>query len=161
MSISTSVWDNADLKSGGEFVKFEAIGDTISGTVTAVRVHRWDDGSVCPQLFLEADDGQERTITAGQVRLKAALAEKRPEAGDRITITLTEIEKRAGGKTLKHFDVQVQPGGGTSAPATTAPVAPPAAPVAAAAPTPDLEAATAALANLTPEQRAALGMLPA
>lgn len=161
-----SIWDDPDLRVGGEFFKFDNVGDSIAGTINAVRAHRFDDGSVAPQVMLTTDDGEEKTVTAGQVRLKAALAEQRPEAGDRITITFTENEKRAGGKTLKHFDVNVARGG-TPPGAAPAPVA--AAPVpaqAAVAPAPaaqqeqpvDPAALTAALGNLTPEQRAALGL---
>ncbi|MEU5946286.1 hypothetical protein ABZ793_12080 [Micromonospora sp. NPDC047465] len=106
-----SVWDDPEIREGGAFVKFENVGDTVSGTVTAVRSHRFDDGKVAPQILLTTDDGEERTVTAGQVRLKAALAEKRPEAGDHLTVTFTQNEKRAGGKTLKHFEVTVRRNG--------------------------------------------------
>jgi len=158
MSIN-SVWDDPEIKAGGEFVKLENVGDTVSGTVTAIRAHRFDDGKVAPQVLLVTDEGEERTLTAGQVRLKAELAEQRPEAGDHLKVTLSEIEKRAGGKTLKHFDVVITRGTGTPAPAV-APVAAavPAAVAAPAAPAIDPAAAMAALANLTPEQRAALGL---
>jgi hypothetical protein len=135
--MTTSVWDDPDLRVGGEFVKFENVGDTVSGTVNAIRAHRFDDGSVAPQVLVTTDDGEERTITAGQVRLKAELATQRPEPGDHVVIKFTEVEKRSGGKTLKHFSVS------------------------AAAPAPaavDPAAAAAALANLTPEQKAALGL---
>ena len=54
------------------------------------------------------------------MQLKALLAEKRPNVGDAITITFTEIEKRSGGKTLKKFDVQVGAAAATAAPAATA-----------------------------------------
>lgn len=149
---TASVWDDPDLRVGGEFVKFENVGDTISGTVNAVRAHRFDDGSVAPQILLTTDAGEERTVTAGQVRLKAELATQRPEPGDHVAITHTEVEKRSGGKTLKHFTVQVNRGGSSLA-ATPAPVA------ATPAPAPvDPAAAAAALANLTPEQKAALGL---
>jgi len=67
----------------------------------------WDDGKVSPKLILRMDDGTEKTVTAGQVRLKAILAETRPQVGQTIRITMTEIEKRSGGKTLKHFSVEV------------------------------------------------------
>lgn len=150
----TSVWDDPDLRVGGEFVKFENVGDTVSGTVNAVRAHRFDDGSVAPQVLLTTDGGEERTVTAGQVRLKAELAAQRPEPGDHITITHTEVEKRSGGKTLKHFSVQVNRGG-------AAPAAAPAAATTAAQPAAggvDPAAAAAALANLSPEQRKALGL---
>jgi hypothetical protein len=149
-----SVWDDPEIRSGGDFVKLENIGDTISGTVQAVRVHRFDDGKVAPQVLLVTDDGEERTLTAGQVRLKAALAEERPETGDHVTVTLTDIEKRAGGKTLKHFDVTVTRGQPSTAPVAPAPAAAAAKPAAA----PDAAALAAALSNLSAEQKAALGL---
>lgn len=102
-----SIWDNPEMKVGGDYIKFEEVGDTITGTVLSVGAHRWDDGSVSPQVLLQTADGEEKTITAGQIRLKAALAEKRPEVGDTLTVKYTELEKRAGGKTLKHFEVDV------------------------------------------------------
>lgn len=150
----TSVWDDPDLRVGGEFVKFENVGDSVSGIINAVRAHRFDDGSVAPQVLITTDSGEERTITAGQVRLKAELATQRPEPGDHITVTFTEVEKRSGGKTLKHFSVAVNRGG---APAAAAPAVQPAVP-AATAPQIDQSAAAAALANLTPEQKQALGL---
>lgn len=148
-----SVWDDPEIRSGGDFVKLENIGDTISGTVQAVRVHRFDDGKVAPQVLLVTDDGEERTLTAGQVRLKAALAEERPETGDHVTVTLTDIEKRAGGKTLKHFDVTV-----TRGQASTTPAPAPAVAAAKPAAAPDAAALAAALSNLSAEQKAALGL---
>lgn len=108
--MSTSIWDNPEMKVGGDYIKFDNVGDTITGTVLSVGAHKWDDGTVSPQVLLQTADGEEKTITAGQIRLKAALAEKRPEVGDTLTVTYTELEKRAGGKTLKHFDVKVNKG---------------------------------------------------
>ena len=127
-----SIWDDPELAVVNDYVKFEAIGDTVTGNITGVFAHRFDDGKVVPKIMLETDDG-EIALTAGQVRLKAALAEQRPEVGDNLTVTLTEIEKRAGGKTLKHFDVVVLRGKG--APAAAAP------------------------SDLTPEQVAAMELL--
>jgi len=132
-----SIWDNPEMSVGGDYIKFDNVGDTVTGKILVVGMKRWDDGSVAPQLLLDTADG-ERTLTAGQVRLKAALAEKRPEEGDTVTVTLSEIEKRSGGKTLKHFDVTVVRAGD---PAAAAP-----APTPAAAPT----------GGLTAEQQAAL-----
>ena len=109
-----SIWDDPELAQVSEYVKFENIGDTVSGCVLSVIAHRFDDGKVVPKIILETDDG-EIALTAGQVRLKAALADQRPEPGDTITVTLTDIEKRAGGKTLKHFDVVVVRGKGAPA----------------------------------------------
>lgn len=158
----TSIWDDPEIRVGGDFIKFENVGDRVSGTISAIRAHRFDDGKVAPQILLTTDDGEEKTVTAGQIRLKTALAEHRPEAGDHITILLSEIEKRAGGKTLKHFDVQVRRANGSNAPATPAAAAMPAAapapaPVPAAPAGPSAEA-LAALAQLSPEQKAALGL---
>src|SRR5699024_8788516 len=136
-----------DLRVGGDFVKFENIGDAVAGVVNTVRAHRFDDGGVAPQLLLTTDDGEEKTVTAGQIRLKAALAEQRPESGDHISIKLSDIEKRAGGKTLKHFDVNVNRGGTSTQSPTPAPAAKPA--EAPATESVDTNAAAAALANLT------------
>lgn len=141
---SASVWDDADIRSGGEFVKFDNVGDTVTGRVEAIRIHTFEDGKKVPQIIMTID-GEERTMTAGQVRLKAALAEQRPEVGDTLTVALTEVEKRAGGKTLKHFDVTVTRGGATPAPAASA------APV-----TADEAVASG---GITEEQRAALAKL--
>ncbi len=160
-----SIWDLQELSSDNEYVNFVTVGDTVTGVLTQVGVKKWDDGNISPQLYLHCPDGSDRVLTAGQIRLKSALVEQRPEAGDTITVTLTNIEKRAGGKTLKHFDVKVVRGDG--APATAAPVAQAAAPAAVAAPVavpvpvvedPTVAAAQAALAGLTPAQRAALGL---
>lgn len=147
--MTASIWDDPEVITTGDYIKFETVGDTISGTITAVRKHTFDDGKVVPQIVLDTDDG-EKIVTAGQIRLKAELAAKRPGVGDQITITLSDVEKRAGGKTLKHFDVIVGPASATAAPAAPAAAAP------AAGLTAEQEAAMAAL---SPEQRAALGAI--
>ena len=110
-----SVWDDPEMRIASDYVSFNEVGDSVTGTVTGVYAHRFDDGKVVPKIMLDTTDG-EVALTAGQVRLKAALSEQRPEVGDNLTVTMTEIEKRAGGKTLKHFDVTVVKSG-TPAPA--------------------------------------------
>lgn len=149
-----SVWDDPELQVGGDFVKLENVGDTVSGTIAVVRAHRFDDGKVAPQVLLTTDDGEEKTLTAGPVRLKTALAEQRPEAGDHITVTLTQLEPRAGGKTLKHFDVNVQRQTETPAPAQP-PVEEQTQPAAEAGVS---QEQAAAMAQLTDEQKKALGL---
>jgi len=129
-----SVWDDPEMRVASDYASFNEVGDSVSGVVTGVYAHRFDDGKVVPKIMLDTSNG-EIALTAGQVRLKAALAEKRPEIGDTLTVKLTEIEKRAGGKTLKHFDVNVAKGAG-------APVA-------------------AAPSDMTPEQLAAVELLRA
>jgi hypothetical protein len=110
-----SVWDDPEMRIASDYVSFNEVGDSVTGIVTGVYAHRFDDGKVVPKIMLDTADG-EVALTAGQVRLKAALSEQRPEVGDNLTVTMTEIEKRAGGKTLKHFDVTVVKSG-TPAPA--------------------------------------------
>ena len=140
----SSIWDDPDMKIADDYIKFTDVGDTVTGRIIASRIHRWDDGSASPQLLLDVN-GEEKSLTAGQVRLKAALAEQRPENGDTITITLTDIEKRSGGKTLKHFDVKVVRAGGE------APAAAQAAPAA--------DPVTLDQSSLSAEQKAALAAL--
>jgi hypothetical protein len=142
-----SIWDDPDVRMNDDYIKFDAVGDTVTGKILSIKKHTFDDGKVVPQLLLDVG-GEEKTLTAGQIRLKAELAEKRPGVGDVLTVTLSDIEKRSGGKTLKHFTVVL--GGATSTP-PAAPAVTPAAGV-------DQAAAAAALANLTPEQKAALGL---
>ena len=110
-----SVWDDPEMRIASDYVSFNEVGDSVTGIVTGVYAHRFDDGKVVPKIMLDTAEG-EVALTAGQVRLKAALSEQRPEVGDNLTVTMTEIEKRAGGKTLKHFDVTVVKSG-TPAPA--------------------------------------------
>jgi hypothetical protein len=102
----SSIWDDPALRGGGDYVKFETVGDTITGTVLDIAVHTFDDGKRAPKLALRTSAG-DRTLTAGQVQLGVKLAEVRPEIGDTLTVTFTGIEKRAGGKTLKQFAVTV------------------------------------------------------
>lgn len=139
--MSDQIWDDPDLTVNDDYVRFDTVGDTVTGEILNIRKHVFDDGKAVPQVILRTADG-ERTLTAGQVRLKAALAEKRPAVGQTITVTLTEIEKRSGGKTLKHFRVDIG----------TLPAAPPPAPVAAAGGLPADD-------QLTPEQLAAKRLL--
>jgi hypothetical protein len=110
-----SIWDDISVDTG-DYVSFVDVGDSVTGVITGLSTKTWDNGKTDPQLTIRTEDG-EKTLTAGQVRLKAALAEQRPNVGDTIWIKLSQIEKRTGGKTLKHFEVAVQPKGGPKPPA--------------------------------------------
>ena len=112
-----SIWDDPSLATSSDFVRFENVGDEVVGDVLNVGLHTWPDGKVSAQLTIRTDDGNDVTMTAGQVRLAAALREEKPEAGDRIKVKFTEVEKRPGGKTMKHFDVQVAKGAAKNTPA--------------------------------------------
>ena len=144
----TSIWDDNDLSVSNDYITFDQPGDTVTGTITGIRKHTWADGSACPQISITVD-GEEKTLTAGQIRLKALLGEKRPNVGDTITVTLTDVEKRAGGKTLKIFALDVN----SAAPAAPAKPAPAAAPAAAA------PAAPQNTGDLTDAQKEALKSL--
>lgn len=124
----SSVWDSeelAALKGGtdGEYVKFYAPGDAVEGEVMSVGLHRWDDGTVAPQIFLFSADGGDKILTASQVRLKSALAQKRPEQGDHLRVEYTGDVDLGGGKAAKSFSVTVTKAGET-APAPTPEAAP-------------------------------------
>jgi len=120
-----SLWDDKEVVSSGNFVKFENPGDTVTGRITAMRKQVFEStGNVAAVLELTKDDGTDVTLTAGQVQLKNKLAEIRPEVGDKITVTFTQSERRDGGKTLKHFDVTVDRGAGAPAAASPPPFVP-------------------------------------
>lgn len=111
-----SIWDDPTIRTIGDFVKFETVGDAVTGDIIALGVHEFPDGKRVAKITLRDDDGEERVLTAGQVQLAAKLVELRPEVGDRIRITFTEVEKRQGGKTLKHFKVDLNRGGAKTPP---------------------------------------------
>jgi hypothetical protein len=144
----TDIWDTPELKIATDYIRFEEPGDSVVGEVLDIRIHHWNDGTTSPQLLLLVD-GEEKSLTAGQYQLKAKLAELRPQVGDTIRVVFDGIEKRAGGKTLKLFSLDVKRAsgvslGGVPATATPAPAAAPAAP------------AADPLAGLTEEQKAAV-----
>lgn len=118
----SDIWDDPDLRPDGDYVKFEEPGDSVTGDVIGVGKHTFPDGKVCAKLTIRTDEGEDKTLTAGQVRLVAELREKRPTIGDRIRVVFTEVEKRPGGKTMKHFTVDVKRGEAKNTPAAEAAV---------------------------------------
>ena len=102
----TSIWDNPEINVIKKYVTFENVGDSVEGTITDIGLQSWEDGTVTPKITLDTEEGT-RIITAGQVRLRIALAEKRPEVGDYLRVSLIGIEDRSEGKFLKHFAVDV------------------------------------------------------
>lgn len=102
-------FDFGKYASNGEYVKFEQVGDKIVGIVTDIREGRTFNGDPCPELILEDDDGAEHTVTAGQVLLRIALAEKVPEVGDKIRIVFSGVGEAQPGKAApKEFTVDVK-----------------------------------------------------
>jgi len=79
-----------------EFVKFSAVGDTVTGKITNIRIGEDFNGNPCPVLDLETGTGS-RTVTAGQANLKSQIVQLRPNVGDGITITYDRDEKAEKG----------------------------------------------------------------
>jgi hypothetical protein len=104
-----------ELGPTGDFIRFETPGDSITGNVTSLGIHTWEDGSKSLQLGLDIG-GEAKVLTAGQVGLAMRLRELRPQVGDTVTVTYKGTEKRSGGKTLKLWDVAVAKGTGAAAP---------------------------------------------
>jgi hypothetical protein len=86
-------WD--DMATSG-FMKFEAIGDSISGTIAKVYPGTDFNGNPCPVLDLITEDG-ERTLSCGQANLKAQIVAIKPKAGETIKVTFDHEEKAALG----------------------------------------------------------------
>ena len=96
----------------GDFVKFEYVGDQVVGIIMHVREGTDYNGNPCPLLILEVNaEGDEKTLTASQVKLKVALAEKAPKVGDKIRVVYSGIGPAQPGKApAKEFTVDVQAG---------------------------------------------------
>lgn len=105
----THDWDQ--YKNTGGYVSFKEVGDTVVGTIKTIRTGNDFNFNPCPELVLIMDDGEERTLTAGQVMLKAALAEKAPQVGDKIRIVYSANgEGKPGKAPAKLFTVDVKAG---------------------------------------------------
>lgn len=102
-----------DLPSSDGYARWDEAGNTVKGIVTHVGIGQDLNGNDCPQIIVQTDSG-DVTVTASQAQLRAKLREARPNTGDRIVIVYSGDEKRAGGKTLKQFDVAVKAGDGAA-----------------------------------------------
>lgn len=108
--MSTDIWD--EFTTTGDWITFNEIGDSVVGTVTVVRRGKDFNGNPCPELVIDVDGQGEKTLTAGQVMLKSALAEQRPGPGDRIAIVYSGVGDAKPGKApAKLFDVTVRRAG--------------------------------------------------
>lgn len=111
-------WDQH--KQTGDWITFDNVGDHVVGDIIAIRTGKDFSGNPCPELVIRTDDGDEKTLTAGQVRLKSALAEQAPQVGDRIRIVYSGVGDAKPGKApAKLFDVAVKTGAGNTDPTQT------------------------------------------
>lgn len=97
----------------GNFVKFENVGDQVVGIIKDIREGKDYAGNPCPEIILEVNaEGDEKTVTAGQVRLKAALKETAPKVGDKVRIIYSGQTPNAqpGRAPAKEFTIDVQAG---------------------------------------------------
>lgn len=150
-----SIWDDPDVQIVEDYVKFNAPGDTFTGTITNITKQAFDDGKVAPQINAVDTDGVEKILTAGARNLKQLFLEQRPNVGDTITVTFVSETPIGGGKKVRHWTLDVH------APASAAPAAvpSPAGGTAATALDSQQQAAAAAMANLTDDQKRALGLI--
>lgn len=106
-----TTFDYSRYATSGDYVKFEEVGDAIIGVVKDVREGRTFNGDPCPELILEDGDGDEHTVTASQVMLKAALAEHAPQVGDKIRIVYSGVgDAKPGQAPAKLFTLDVKKG---------------------------------------------------
>lgn len=105
-------FDYSKFTTGGDYVKFENVGDQVVGIIKTVREGKDFNGNPCPLLTIEVNEqGDEKTLTASQVRLKVALAEKAPQVGDKIRIVYSGVGEAQPGKApAKEFTVEVKAG---------------------------------------------------
>lgn len=104
-------FDYAKYAQQGDYIKFENVGDSVAGIIKEVREGKDFNSNPCPELVLETAEGEEKTVTAGQVLLKSALAEQAPNALDAVKITYSGIGKAQPGKApAKEFTVEVKRG---------------------------------------------------
>lgn len=131
--MTTSIdWGEFQGSSGDwQKFRFEAAGDSISGTLAEVRIATMPDGTRMPALTIKTADGTEWSLLASQVNLQRALAQHRPATGDQIAIVYTgDAEAKPGKSPAKLFDVVVKRSD-DPVPAAAAPTPAPAAPSAA------------------------------
>lgn len=101
-------WQEFEKPTGGDYNRWkpEAEGDRISGIITTIRVATMPDGNKYPSLTVDVA-GDKFEVLASQSQLLRLMAEAKPNVGDTITIVHTRLEKLAGNKTLKHFEIEV------------------------------------------------------
>lgn len=126
----SDIWDEFQ----SDYVTFKNIGDAVAGEIISLSKASDFNGNPCPQLIIRNDAGEPKTVTAGQVMLRAKLAELRPTVGDRIGIVYSSDGPGSPGKApAKLFTVQVRRAtgeliGDNAAPVAQAPATPPAPP---------------------------------
>jgi hypothetical protein len=105
--MTTDPW--AEMPRGdGSFIRWTDPGQKVVGTIVEMGVGTDINGNPCPQLTVNTTDG-DVIVTCSQAQLRSKIIEIHKTStinvGDKIAIIYTNNENRAGGKTLKCFDV--------------------------------------------------------
>jgi len=104
-------WEQFQKPAAGDYPERwrpENEGDTVTGKIKQIRIATMPDGQQYPSIMVDTAEG-EREILASQAMLLRLFANQQPKVGDTITIVHTSVEKLSGGRTLKHFDLTVEP----------------------------------------------------
>lgn len=117
-------YNDPDLAVGGDWVKWEMVGQTVIATVTGFKKQsrlKTDGSTVVNGVYsLREDDGTEVNIEVGQAFLKGLFKEKQVQIGDRIKIVYTSDERLPGKPSpMKKFSLDVSRGGAAPAQTTT------------------------------------------
>jgi hypothetical protein len=102
----------SDMSTGdGAYARWTEPGQQIVGTILELGVGTDLQGNNCPQLTIRTNDG-EQIVTCSQAQLKSKIIALHQttgiNVGDKIAIIFTGSQSRAGGKTLKEFDVSLK-----------------------------------------------------
>lgn len=98
----------------GAFVKFNDKGDSVTGHVLEIRGDGTTmNGDPCPLIVLDVD-GETVKVTCSQAQLWSKTVDLVTAGelteGKKVRITLSDIERRPNGRTLKHFTIDVKDG---------------------------------------------------
>lgn len=88
------------------YMKWEQVGQIVSGVLTNVRTGRnYDNTADIPELDIRQADGSEITVACGQINLLSQVLTLRPPVGAQISIAFTGFNGQS-----KSFSVEVAPG---------------------------------------------------
>lgn len=101
-----SIWDDPDMQPNDTYIRFENVGDEVSGTITTITKRTFADGKVAAEFTLNTSRGVKK-LTASQSQLQRLMWNHKPDLGDTITVRFDSLEKMAGGMTRKLFTLRV------------------------------------------------------
>ena len=109
--------NDPDLQAGGDWVKWDAVGDSVTGVVTGFRKGpariKADGTSKTNGVYeITKEDESVVNIEIGQVFLKGLFKDEQVAIGDTVRITYSADEKIAGkASSMKKFTLEVRKGG--------------------------------------------------